>query len=179
MKCFLKPLDSDGKKLYETLITAEWKGLYSVNIFVNDRIFSIKYWLYRHDSHIDAKNGIVYYDMTFKHITCHQAHISLQSTMKYLPSVEFGVEKKVYCNTMGYHIDYGRPCVHEQRAGVHIIYRRWTECIIKTIVDEIEDNQRTERHDRNYSVEFINLLVDKIERYYRVLILPSFLVDFF
>lgn len=34
-----------------------------------------------------------------------------------------------------------------------------------------------ERHDRNYSVEFINLLVDKIERYYRVLILPSFLVD--
>jgi DNA-dependent RNA polymerase auxiliary subunit epsilon len=31
----------------------------------------------------------------------------------------------------------------------------------KTIIDEIEDNQRTERHDRNYSVEFINLLVDK------------------
>lgn len=179
MWCFSQPRDEDpqGIKLYELLAERIYRTYLYESVYIYDRLFSFKYWLFCTFSCKMENSGFENYIMTLLAMDCdlrvQPVHVHKNLIIKYTPTISG--ESKMYTNTMGLDICDLAMCEHELRSAVG----RWVVLheVVKVVLQMIFGKVKTMTWE--LLIKDVTHTVGEIAVRFAVLVAPRLVYDLF
>ena len=159
--CFSRPRNEDqqGIKLYDQLtcrqaILADRQSIRE-SIFMYNRFFCVKYWMFCTFSSVDSKMGFENYVLNIINFDCNlqifPVHVCKNVSIKYKPTVFKNI---MYVSTMGYNITNFGDCQHtianpyrcellHQQAKLalkEIVFNKAKTMSLKQLVDDVNNS---------------------------------------